>query len=159
MHSAPALTYRVRHSRVYACSVALIALAVTVVGSLWLEQMASAGWRGWLYLGTSLTCLSVAAWGGFRVQRGDLHWDGQAWSWSGTAALRPVSVQLLVHADFLIAMVLGLCAEDGQRFWLWPERSHDPSRWMALRRAVFSPQAARRGADAEFPGRPSRGTS
>ncbi len=151
MHSAPAVTYRVGHSRVYAASLALIALAVALAGGFWIESMADAGWRGWLYLWTALTSLLVAARGASRMQRGDLHWDGQAWFWSGTAALQPVSVQLLVHADLLIAMVLGLCATDGRRFWLWPERGHDPSRWSALRRAVFAPAAARRSADPEFP--------
>ncbi len=136
MHNAPALTYAVGRSRAYACLVALIALVAAVAGVLWLNQMADRGWRAWLYVWTSLATLALAVWHGARLPCGILQWDGQAWSWTDTGPARPVTLQ--VHADLLVGLVLGLRDEDGKRFWLWPERSHDPRSWSALRRAVFS---------------------
>ncbi len=146
MHNAPALTYVVGRSRAYACLVVLIALVMTAVGVLWLGQMAEAGWRAWLYVWTSLATLLFAVWHGSRLPRGSLHWDGQAWSWSSTGPARAVTLR--VHADFLSGFVLGLHDEDGKRFWLWPERGHDPMYWSALRRAVFSRDGSARAIEA-----------
>ena len=148
MHSAPAVTYPVGRSRFYGALVAVVALVSVAVGVLWLDHPGARGWRSWLYALSALGMVFVVGWRAFRSPRGSLHWDGEGWTW--TTARLPMRATVHLHADFLFCLVLGLRTEDGKHCWLWPERSHDPIRWSALRRAVFSGDLSRRPADPEL---------
>lgn len=75
--------------------------------------------------------------------RGQLGWDGQAWCWVSAAAPPGVAApELAVIVDLQRWLLLRLDSQCGACLWLWAERRAAPRRWLALRRAVYSPHRA-----------------
>jgi toxin CptA len=71
---------------------------------------------------------------------GQLAWDGQAWCWVSAAdRAGVVAPEVAVAADFQHWLLLRLERPSGACLWLWAERRAAPERWLALRRAVYSP--------------------
>ena len=136
MHSAPAVTYPVGRSRFHAALLIGIAVTTLLVGLSWHHLGDPENWRQGCFAATAIGSglLAFQAWR--RTPSGNLHWDGQAWSWTAGATL--VSGTVGVHLDLQFCVVLRLRAGDGTRVWLWPERRSDPAHWNALRRAVFA---------------------
>jgi hypothetical protein len=136
MHSAPAVTYPVGRSRFHGCLLLFICVTVLLLGLIWQHQDNSDGWRLGLYTLTGLSTGVAAVWAWYRTPCLDLRWDGQIWN----STVREVSTSgyLSLHFDLQFCMLLSLRSDDGNRVWLWPERSRDPAHWNALRRAVYS---------------------
>lgn len=145
MHSAPAVTYPVGRSRFHACLLVCVSLSSFFVGLLWRELGSPDGSRQVLLVLLTLGFGLAAAQVWRRTPQGSLCWDGQNWSW--TVGQDGVYGLVAVYFDLQICMVLNLRTDGGDRIWLWPERSHEPTHWNALRRAVFSHVAAGRKSD------------
>ena len=84
--------------------------------------------------------------------QGVLRWDGVHW---GFEVARPVTTgmvsdeashqvagELAVHADVQFFLLLSLRSPGNGVCWLWLDRPHETTRWLALRRAVYSPPRA-----------------
>ena len=136
MHSAPAVSYPVGRSRFQGWLVSGLGFGASVTGGYWLQQVDAIGWRQWLFAGVLLGACGAAALAWRRSAQGILHWDGQAWHWTGADASIPV--QLTVHLDGQFVLLLSVRPDTGRCRWLWPERRVDEVHWNALRRAVFS---------------------
>jgi hypothetical protein len=136
MHNAPAVNFPVGRSRFQGYLVGSVGLGGAVVGTLWSYQPNPVGWRWWLFAVTLVATGLVATRAWLQAPTGCLRWDGQAWNW--TSGVTSIGGALSVVLDLQFCMVLCLRTAGGERFWLWPQRQMDPTRWDALRRAVFS---------------------
>ena len=83
----------------------------------------------------------VAALSGWKhTPSGQLAWDGEAWRWeSPSYRTGSTEQELAVVADFQHMLLLRAENHEGASLWLWLERSTMPERWLAVRRAVYSP--------------------
>jgi hypothetical protein len=71
---------------------------------------------------------------------GQLVWDGQAWCWVSAADPAGLAApDIAVVADLQRWLLLRLESQSSACLWLWAERRAAPERWLALRRAVYSP--------------------
>ena len=116
--------------------------AVLLVGA-WVLASQHLGWRqltGFL----ALASVGVAAYSGWKNSPvGQLSWDGQVWRWEGPGYQAGVAeYELLAAADFKNVMLLRIENQAHAKLWLWAERRAFPSRWLDLRRAVYSPHRA-----------------
>lgn len=137
MHSAPAVSFPVGRSRFQAYLIgALVACGVVTVAT-WCWQVDALGWRQWLAVTSCLMTSGLAGWQWWHTPKGSLTWDGAAW-------YRAVGAQSLVVVpevvmDFQQLVLLRLCASEGARTsWVWLDRELNPSRWLALRRAIYT---------------------
>lgn len=74
---------------------------------------------------------------------GQLTWDGKFWRWESSNYQTGIAeYELSIIADFQHILLLRLENQAHARLWLWVERSAMPERWLALRRAVYSPRKA-----------------
>lgn len=148
MHSAPSVSYPVGRSPFAARVAALLVLAGLACVLAW-SLLAPPGWR------QGLAFVAVAAGGGLagrgwlRAARGLLRWDGLAWAWE--EAGRSASGVPEVALDFQSRLLVRWRAQAGATRWLWLERASDPSRWAALRRAVYSRASAQGPVDGQPP--------
>jgi hypothetical protein len=157
MHSAPAVSYPVGRSSFHGWLLALISFAGALAGLLWRFQTNPPAWRQWIFgVIWSGTALSAGlAWRHSRC--GSLRWDGQAWSLTGLDA--PFFGEVTVHLDLQWCLLLCLRAENRWRRWIWLERGGEPTRWNALRRAVFSAGAASPAPEVDVKDQRNRGGS
>ena len=82
--------------------------------------------------------LALRSWNNSPV--GQLAWDGQLWRWEGRGYQVGVAdYELLVAIDFQNLMLLRIENQAHAKLWLWAERRSFPTRWLDLRRAVYSP--------------------
>ena len=154
MHSAPAVSFPVGSSRAARLLLSMFWLAGALGAVL---SVGGLDVRAFLLLGCVLLAGGLAwRFGGHR-QVGLLRFDGQYWSWSGQGAAQ-AAARVQVGLDFQVLMLLRLVEAGRSQRWLWLERRTDPSRWTALRRAVYSraPATAPDGmsAAASAPGAP-----
>jgi toxin CptA len=136
MHNAPAVSFPVGRSHFQAWIIGFMVFLGGVIGLLWVTQVDESGWRQALFaIAYVATCvLAAVMWQ--RSAQGILRWDGQAWRWQIEHAT--ICGVLTVHLDLQFFLLVSLRAENGDRFWLWPERQSAKTRWQDLRRAVFS---------------------
>ncbi len=74
---------------------------------------------------------------------GQLAWDGQVWRWEGPGYQVGVAeYDLSAALDFQSLMLLRIENQAHATLWLCAERRAFPSRWVDLRRAVYSPHRA-----------------
>ena len=71
---------------------------------------------------------------------GQLAWDSQVWRWEGPGYQAGLAeYELSAALDLQHVMLLRLENQAHAKLWLWAERRAMPSRWLDLRRAVYSP--------------------
>ena len=146
---APSVSYPVGRSAFQA--LLLLALGAAGLAACGLLAWQVAGWRAWL---AGLAAVAIAAWAAlwWRTQsEGLLLWDGAAWDWSpaGQGLARRGRIDVLL--DLQHALLLRWAGEEGRCEWLWAERGRAPTRWAALRRAVYSPAGSAAPVGAEPP--------
>ena len=136
MHGAPSVSFPVGRSLWAGAVAAAIWLLGAGVAAGWL---ATAAWSPRQAVALALLAATgawaAAAW--WRQPSGRLDWDGAAWCWWPAAGVPLEGGSLRVAAD-LQFLLLVQWSGAGRRSWLWLERRADPSRWAALRRAVYS---------------------
>ena len=71
---------------------------------------------------------------------GQLAWNGDAWTWQSAGEQTGSALnELSVIADLQSRLLIRFENQAGKGLWLWVERSSLPTRWLDLRRAVYSP--------------------
>lgn len=139
MHSAPAVSYPVGRSFVRVLLHLLPVLLGGVVCGGWFLASANADEVQSLVLLLWLVCAALALRGALQPARGQLAWDGQAWSWDGHDGRQTGAVH--TRLDWQSGLLLEFQPVQGRGVWLWPERGMAPSLWAGLRRAVFTAPA------------------
>ena len=136
MHRAPAVTYPVGRSVSYGWLLGLSTVIGVAAGILWSLQAAPGLWLQLLYTAVLLLCSLTAFGVWWRSPRGNLQWDGHAWTFN--TPNRSFSGPVTVHLDLQWCLLLRMCVQGDSRRWLWLESGKDALAWHALRRAVFS---------------------
>lgn len=74
-----------------------------------------------------------------RMARGDLVWNGHAWSFAVQGCASELQIaRLRVVLDLQTSLWLSLHPSQGGVRWLWLSKRECPARWGDLRRAVYS---------------------
>jgi toxin CptA len=148
MRSAPSVTYPVGRSVFSALLRAVLWVAGTAAILGWIATARVDGVR----TAVALACLVVvgawAAWSWRREPQGVLGWDGARWTFVTNGSEQ--AGQLRAALDWQSVLLVRWTS--GASGWLWLDRSADPARWDALRRAVHSPASSEAAAGAEPPG-------
>lgn len=102
----------------------------------WNFQSEILGWRHWLAT-CSLVLVSVwVAWSWWRTDIGSFSWDGVAWHLAVGARSVMVLPEPVLDLQSTLLLRLQVAGGNGVS-WVWLDRLSSPSRWMALRRAVY----------------------
>lgn len=118
-------------------------LAALLVVGTWVLTSQSIGWRQLAGLAVVVGVGLAAFYGWKNSPVGQLAWDGQVWRWEGPGYQEGVAqYDLSAVLDFQNLMLLRIENQAHAKLWLWAERRAFPSRWLDLRRAVYSPHRA-----------------
>ena len=137
MHNAPSVSFPVGRSRFQGRLIGVLVGFGALTELTWSVQANSLDWRQWLGAGM---CVTILAWSGrtwWRTPSGSLSWEGVAWYWAAGARSLVVMPQVVLDLQVALLLRLPRTADTGVT-WLWLDRSSNPSRWMALRRAIYS---------------------
>jgi hypothetical protein len=151
MHQAPPVEYPLGNSHILSVLCRAAWLVVLAVDLLWLLLADAQGLRVWMGVALTLVCCAAA----LRLRpvplAGALHWDGSAWSCRD--GVQAPGGEVAVHLDLQSTLLVAWTPASGSRRWCWLDSSADPIRWLALRRALYSPRQAAQGhGDASGPG-------
>jgi toxin CptA len=140
MQQAPSVEYPLGNARPLRRFVLMAWLVVALTDLGWMFMADFHGWRVWL--GLALTLLTGAF--AFRIRpracTGAFFWDGG--SWSRRDGAHEVSGRATVHLDLQSALLVSWNPAFGAGTWCWLDSTADPSRWLAVRRALFAPDPA-----------------
>ncbi len=137
MHHAPSVQYPVGRSRfLTVAAVALWSLGLCGAAGQALA-LGAVAWPVGVTLVASLAAGAVVVWANRTEPTGTLYWDGDAWSWNGSALQAPE-----VSLDLQTVVLVRFVAEQGVHLGLWLERRQAPARWDDLRRALWAPRAS-----------------
>jgi len=136
MHSAPAVTYPVGRCHIQGwLTLALWGLGA-VVCVLWIRAEGRIGWPQGLAVSLGLLTGALALRSLLMAPEGSLSWDGQQWTWqTGRDSLGGTVRPTL---DLQRWVLLEFRPQAGRSIWLWVARTNEPTRWDALRRALWS---------------------
>lgn len=136
MYSAPAVGYPVGRSRFAGALIGVIVVCGVLAQLLWSQATGELGWQQEFGL---VGCLAASCWvvrQWWCTPKGVLSWDGVVWNW--TTGMQPVLVTPEIIIDFQRVLLLQLHSPIGNHCtWVWLECASCPSRWVALRRAIF----------------------
>ena len=140
LHNAPPVFYPLGRSHFLGGLLLGLWLAGALLVLGWTRLASLSGWQ--LMSGLAAVPLAglAAAMHWKKTPSGQLAWDGQAWCW--VSAADPAGLagpDVAVVADLQRWLLLRLESRSGACLWLWAERRVAPERWLALRRAVYSP--------------------
>jgi len=147
MHNAPSVTYPVGRSRkarsiemsllaAGACAVVLFALQVQGAG--WHKAALALSW------GAALAATLLAR---RRPAVAQARWDAPLWTLGGSRGeIILGAAQAHVHLDLQWLLLAQLTDASGASRWLWFDRAADPSRWLAVRRALYAQSSGVPGA-------------
>ncbi|MCX7256611.1 MAG: hypothetical protein NTZ64_07705 [Polaromonas sp.] len=140
LHNAPPVFYPLGRSSFLGGLLLGLWLAGALLTLAW-ASLASLSGGLLLAAGAAVALSGVAAalhWK--NTPSGQLAWDGQAWCWVSAADPAGLAApDAAVVADLQRWLLLRLESQSGACLWLWAERQSAPERWLALRRAVYSP--------------------
>jgi hypothetical protein len=113
-----------------------LALFSMVIMVVWVSQADGVGWPQGMGVTSSLAMSFWLGWQWWHSPTGFLSWDGQVWTWAVNNQTIVVVPELEIDLQHWV--LLRLCsAVDSTQAWVGLERSFAPTRWLALRRAVF----------------------
>ena len=133
MHNAPSVSYPVGRARFSGLLAAGLWLAAAASTLAWLHEADAPGWRHGLAFAALVATGGWALVSWVRSPRGELHWDGAAWTGPFGTGASGLEVALDLQRVLLVRW-----RAPGDAHWLWLERSRCPHRWLDLRRAVYS---------------------
>jgi hypothetical protein len=111
-------------------------LLVAMTGLAWLAMADLRGWRVWLGLALMLLTGALA----FRCRpsacTGTLNWDGG--NWCRRDGAHASGGQATAHLDLQSALLVYWRPELGPGSWCWLDSTANPSRWLAVRRALYA---------------------
>ena len=142
---APAVVFQVARSHALAGALVgfnALALANLVAWFFWSAPPSSSVITASLLAWLAAALLSVSA--HWRLPMGRLIWNTETWSLERfEGEVSPESLGLTANAtlDLQFCMLLHFSGAAHAR-WVFVTRKHDPSHWLALRRAVYSPAMA-----------------
>lgn len=140
MHNAPAVSFPVGRSRLRLGLILALVLLGAIVQAVWWwqAQVRDAryllGWLAW-----ALSSGWLFGYGRHHLT-GLLSWDGHGWLWQSGGQAQTVEPRVVL--DFQHGLLLSLHGSTGVLGWVWPQRSMQASRWLALRRALFNSPVA-----------------
>ena len=156
MRNAPAVHYPVGRCHFHGwlfLTTSSLGLAVLVAWNLAVDVRPSVNW---IFVGI-FTVVTVNA--GYRwliTRKEELIWTGQVWKYSGLtnrSETQPPSILGIgVVLDLQATMLIRMSGSDGTNRWVWTESRLFPVRWLAHRRALFSPQWRHRPKQASVSG-------
>lgn len=136
MHNAPAVSFPVGRSPLQGGLLVLLAGLGCFAVAIWSIGSDRLNWRHWTAAGSCVAISASVMWSWWHTSTGSISWDGVAWHWAvGARSVRVLPETVL---DLQSALLLRLqMAEDRGVAWVWLDRASSPSRWMALRRAIY----------------------
>jgi len=140
LHNAPPVFYPLGRSSFLGGLLLGLWLAGALLTLAWASLARLSGWQLMVACAAVLLAGLAAALHWKNTPSGQLAWDGQVWCW--VSAADPAGVagpDAAVVADLQRWLLLRLENPSGACLWLWAERRAAPERWLALRRAVYSP--------------------
>ena len=132
----PAVAYPLAPARALRRLLALVWLWIVAVDAYWLGVAPAGDWRPWATLLVSLVVGALAWHSRPLTQSGVLAWDGARWWWERPSSSVPGRVA--VRLDTQSGLLLHFLADTGATCWFWLDRSGNPARWLALRRAAHA---------------------
>jgi toxin CptA len=137
MHHAPSVSYPVGRSSWAGVLLFLVWMAGVAASAAWLASGAP-GWAPLAIVPALAATGGAAAWAWWRQPAGLLAWDGAHWTLASgpSPGLDPGALEVALD---LQALLLVRWSAGGRGSWLWLEKRRLPTRWDALRRAVYSP--------------------
>lgn len=140
MQQAPSVEYPLGDARPLRRFALHAWLLIALTDLSWLTMADLHGWRVWL--GLALTLLAGALAFRFRpcACAGNLSWDGN--NWSRRDGIHEIGGRATVHLDLQSALLVFWMPASGLGTWCWLESAADPSRWLAVRRALYTLEPA-----------------
>ena len=138
MHSAPPVSYHVGRSALHGVILLLLWLCALVLMLAWYGVSGDLAWPLWLDVGVLAGTGAAAWWSWVKMPEGRVGWTGQSWTWSPVDG-RSMEGRMQVRLDWQRGMLLRFEGATHASHWVWVERQSQPSRWLGLRRAVYSP--------------------
>lgn len=136
MYNAPAVGYPVGRSHFVGALIGVMVICDVLTLLVWCQATGEIGWQQGFGLVGFLVVSSWVVWQWRCTPRGVLSWDGVVWSW--TTGMQPVLVTPEIIIDFQRVLLLQLHSSIGHHCtWVWLDCASCPSRWVALRRAIF----------------------
>lgn len=140
LHNAPPVFYPLGRSSFLGGLLLGLWLAGVMLVLAWASLARLSGWQLMVACAAVLLAGTAAALHWKNTPSGQLVWDGQAWCWVSAADPAGLAApDAAVVADLQRWLLLRLESQSGACLWLWAERRAAPERWLALRRAVYSP--------------------
>lgn len=140
LHNAPPVFYPLGRSSFLGGLLLGLWLAGVLLVLAWASLARLSGWQLMAACAAVALAGMAAAMHWKKTLSGQLAWDGQAWCWVSAADPAGLVVpDAVVVADLQRWLLLRLDKPSGACLWLWAERRAAPERWLALRRAVYSP--------------------
>lgn len=137
MHHAPAVRYPVGRSRFHLLLMLMLGLLGACALTGWMVVQDRLSWRHMASWAVWLVALSWAGWAWWRSPQGELAYGSAGWTWTRLGQISGVVV--CVELDLQHALLLRAARPAHAPLWLWLERRQVPTRWQAVRRAVFAP--------------------
>lgn len=136
MHNAPAVSFPVGRSPFQGGLLGLLIGLGFFAVVIWTFESENPDWRHCM---AACSCVVISVWVGWswwRTAIGSFSWDGVAWHWTvGTQSVRVLPETVL---DLQSTLLLRLHVDENRGIaWVWLDRASGPSRWMALRRAIY----------------------
>lgn len=138
MHNAPAVSFPVGRSHFQGAFVGSISACGALAVSAWSLQVDTLGWRQALAAGLWLTTSMIVGWSWWQTATSSLSWDGFAWHWTEGERSVVKLPELVLDLQFAVLLRLRGADDSDDVAWVWLDRVSNASRWMALRRAIFS---------------------
>lgn len=142
---APAAVFRVSRSTAFAWALATLhGLALANLAAWWYWAAPPTPTIMALALLAWLVIALLSARSYLRLPVGRLMWDTEAWSFEHfehTTVQEQLGMAAEASLDLQICMLLHF-SKATRSHWVFVTRRHDPSQWLALRRAVYSPAIA-----------------
>jgi len=138
MHQAPPVEYPLGNFRVLNRFAGAAWLIVVLIDLLCLYLADFQGSGPWICLALTMVLGAIALQLCPVAGSGVLHWDGTGWSRHD--GLRDVGGNVTVHLDLQSALLVTWTPVSGRVAWCWLDSGADAACWLALRRALLSPQ-------------------
>lgn len=148
MRNAPAVHYPVGRCLLHGWLVWVFSGLGFVACAVWGWIVVMSPWLIWGSFGLAamLATNGLIRW--HTTSTGELSWNGHSWTYANamgdSSNRRLIGLGVHVVLDLQSTMLIRILGADGEISWLWAEQRQYPTRWLAIRRALFAPGRVRR---------------